>query len=66
MIAQSPIDVNLAKQLNILLREIGVPHEQIVIDRYSGALGYGFEFGTRPWSESGTRPSRATRTWPCP
>jgi acetyl-CoA decarbonylase/synthase complex subunit delta len=44
VIAQSPIDVNLAKQLNILLREIGVPHEQIVIDPYTGALGYGFEY----------------------
>lgn len=44
VIAQSPIDVNLAKQLNILLREIGVPHEQLVIDPYTGALGYGFEY----------------------
>ena len=44
VIAQSPIDVNLAKQLNILLREIGVPQEQIVIDPYTGALGYGFEY----------------------
>ncbi|NLX49885.1 MAG: acetyl-CoA decarbonylase/synthase complex subunit delta [Methanospirillum sp.] len=44
VIAQSPIDVNLAKQLNILLREIGVPHDQIVIDPYTGALGYGFEY----------------------
>jgi len=44
VIAQSPIDINLAKQLNILLREIGVPHNQIVIDPYTGALGYGFEY----------------------
>ncbi|HOT94755.1 MAG TPA: acetyl-CoA decarbonylase/synthase complex subunit delta [Methanoregulaceae archaeon] len=44
VIAQSPIDVNLAKQLNILLREIGVPPDQIVIDPYTGALGYGFEY----------------------
>jgi acetyl-CoA decarbonylase/synthase complex subunit delta len=44
VIAQSPIDVNLAKQLNILLREIGLPHERIVIDPYTGALGYGFEY----------------------
>jgi acetyl-CoA decarbonylase/synthase complex subunit delta len=42
--AQSPIDINLAKQLNILLREIGVPHDRIVIDPYTGALGYGFEY----------------------
>ena len=44
VIAQSPIDINLAKQLNILLREIGVPHDRIVIDPYIGALGYGFEY----------------------
>jgi acetyl-CoA decarbonylase/synthase complex subunit delta len=42
--AQSPIDINLAKQLNILLREIGVPHDRIVIDPYTGSLGYGFEY----------------------
>lgn len=43
MIAQSPIDINLAKQLNILLRETGIPRDRIVIDPYTGALGYGFE-----------------------
>jgi len=44
VIAQSPIDINLAKQLNILLRETGLPHDRIVIDPYTGALGYGFEY----------------------
>lgn len=44
IIAQSPIDINLAKQLNILLKEIGVPKDHIVIDPYTGALGYGFEY----------------------
>jgi acetyl-CoA decarbonylase/synthase complex subunit delta len=44
VIAQSPIDINLAKQLNILLREIGLPHDRVVIDPYTGALGYGFEY----------------------
>ena len=44
VIAQSPIDVNLAKQLNILLKEIGVSRDHIVIDPYTGALGYGFEY----------------------
>ena len=44
VIAQSPIDINLAKQLNILLREIGVSRDHIVIDPYTGALGYGFEY----------------------
>jgi len=44
LIAQSPIDVNLAKQLNILLKEIDVPRDHIIIDPYTGALGYGFEY----------------------
>jgi acetyl-CoA decarbonylase/synthase complex subunit delta len=44
LIAQSPIDINLAKQLNILLREIGVSRDHIVIDPYTGTLGYGFEY----------------------
>jgi acetyl-CoA decarbonylase/synthase complex subunit delta len=44
VIAQSPIDVNLAKQLNILLKEIGVQRDHIIIDPYTGALGYGFEY----------------------
>ncbi|MCX6688648.1 MAG: acetyl-CoA decarbonylase/synthase complex subunit delta [Methanoregula sp.] len=44
VIAQSPIDINLAKQLNILLREIGVARDHIIIDPYTGALGYGFEY----------------------
>jgi acetyl-CoA decarbonylase/synthase complex subunit delta len=44
VIAQSPIDVNLAKQLNILLKEIGLFRDHIVIDPYTGSLGYGFEY----------------------
>lgn len=44
VVAQSPIDINLAKQLNILLREIGVQRDHIVIDPYTGTLGYGFEY----------------------
>lgn len=44
VVAQSPIDINLAKQLNILLREIGVNPDHIMIDPYTGTLGYGFEY----------------------
>jgi acetyl-CoA decarbonylase/synthase, CODH/ACS complex subunit delta len=44
VVAQSPIDINLAKQLNILLREIGVTEDHIMIDPYTGTLGYGFEY----------------------
>jgi acetyl-CoA decarbonylase/synthase, CODH/ACS complex subunit delta len=42
--ASTPIDVNLAKQLNILLGNLGVPDEKIMIDPTTGALGYGLEY----------------------
>lgn len=42
--AQSPIDVNIAKQLNILLANMSVKPETIVIDPMTGALGYGLEY----------------------
>lgn len=42
--AQSPIDVNLAKQLNILLGNLGVPMESIIVDPTTGGLGYGIEY----------------------
>ncbi|MGQ9859226.1 MAG: acetyl-CoA decarbonylase/synthase complex subunit delta [Thermodesulfobacteriota bacterium] len=44
VIASSPIDVNLAKQLNILLGNLGVPKERIIIDPTTGGLGYGLEY----------------------
>ena len=43
-IASSPIDINLAKQLNILLGNLGVPDGQIVVDPTTGGLGYGIEY----------------------
>ncbi len=42
--AQSPIDINIAKQVNILISEMGFPPERIVIDPNTGALGYGIEY----------------------
>ncbi len=44
LVAQSPIDVNLAKQLNILLTEMNFPREKIMMDPLTGALGYGLEY----------------------
>jgi acetyl-CoA decarbonylase/synthase complex subunit delta len=44
IIASTPIDVNLAKQLNILLENMGVPLDKIIIDPSIGALGYGIEY----------------------
>ncbi len=44
LIAASPIDVNLAKQLNILLENLGVSLNTVLVDPSIGALGYGIEY----------------------
>jgi acetyl-CoA decarbonylase/synthase complex subunit delta len=44
IIAESPIDVNIAKQLNILLTDLGMPLDRIVINPTIGPLGYGLEY----------------------
>jgi acetyl-CoA decarbonylase/synthase complex subunit delta len=43
--ARTAMDVNLAKQLNILITDMGLPADQIIMDPTTGALGYGFEYG---------------------
>jgi len=43
--ARTAMDVNLAKQLNILITDMGLPAERIVMDPTTGALGYGIEYG---------------------
>jgi acetyl-CoA decarbonylase/synthase complex subunit delta len=42
--ASSPIDINLAKQLNILLGNLGVTDSQIVLDPTVSSIGYGIEY----------------------
>ena len=44
IIAESPIDINIAKQLNILISDMGLALERIVINPTIGALGYGLEY----------------------
>jgi len=44
IVAASPIDVNLAKQLNILLQNLGVSLDSVLMDPSVGALGYGIEY----------------------
>jgi len=45
VIARTPMDVNLAKQLNILINDMGFPMDRILMDPTTGALGYGIEYG---------------------
>ncbi|NNF98973.1 MAG: acetyl-CoA decarbonylase/synthase complex subunit delta [Desulfobacteraceae bacterium] len=44
VISSSPIDVNLAKQVNILLENLGVSMDKVIIDPTTGGLGYGMEY----------------------
>jgi len=44
VVAQSPIDVNIAKQLNIQLTDMAFPADKIVMDPLSSAVGYGLEY----------------------
>jgi acetyl-CoA decarbonylase/synthase complex subunit delta len=44
VISSSPIDINLAKQVNILLENLGVPLERMIVDPTTGGLGYGMEY----------------------
>jgi acetyl-CoA decarbonylase/synthase complex subunit delta len=44
LIALNPLDVNIAKQLNILLTQLGLSPHRIVMDPSSSGLGYGIEY----------------------
>ncbi|UCD98636.1 MAG: acetyl-CoA decarbonylase/synthase complex subunit delta [Chloroflexota bacterium] len=43
--ARTPMDVNLAKQLNILISDMDFPMDRVLMDPTTGALGYGIEYG---------------------
>lgn len=45
IIARSPLDINICKQLNILITEMNMPEDRIVIDPMIAGLGYGIEYG---------------------
>ena len=42
--AESAVDINLAKQLNVLMTQLGVAPNSIVMNLGSAAAGYGFEY----------------------
>ncbi len=43
--SRTPMDVNLSKQLIILIHDMGMPLDRIMMDPSTGALGYGIEYG---------------------
>jgi acetyl-CoA decarbonylase/synthase complex subunit delta len=44
VVASTPIDINLAKQLNILLGNLGVSDDMVVMDPTVSGIGYGLEY----------------------
>ena len=42
--AESAVDINLAKQLNVLISQLGVSEGNVVMNVGSAAAGYGFEY----------------------
>ncbi len=45
LVIRTPIDINLAKEMNILTSDAGLPLDKIIIDTDIGGLGYGLEYG---------------------
>jgi len=43
--SRTPMDVNLSKQLAILISDMGLPLERILMDPTTAGLGYGLEYG---------------------
>jgi acetyl-CoA decarbonylase/synthase complex subunit delta len=43
-IGKTPIEINLAKQLNVLISDLGLSPDSILMDPTTGALGYGVEY----------------------
>jgi len=44
LISEAPLDINIAKQVNILVSDMGFPLERLVMFQTTGALGYGMEY----------------------
>lgn len=42
--AESAVDVNLAKQLNVLMNQMGVGAQSVIMNTGAAAAGYGFEY----------------------
>lgn len=45
LVIRTPIDINLAKEMNILTTDMGLDSNKILIDTDMGGLGYGLEYG---------------------
>lgn len=45
VVLKTPIDINLAKELNILSMDMGLNRDKIIMNTDIGGLGYGYEYG---------------------
>jgi len=66
IIAESPIDINIAKQLNILISDMGFGLERIVMDPTIGALGYGLEYAYSIMERARLAALSGDKTLACP
>ena len=66
IIAESPIDINIAKQLNVLISDMGLTLERIVMDPTIGALGYGLEYAYSIMERSRLAGLSGDKTLACP
>jgi acetyl-CoA decarbonylase/synthase complex subunit delta len=44
LIAEAPVDINIGKQVNILLQDTGFDLNDVVMGQVTAALGYGFDY----------------------
>jgi len=44
LVVQAPLDINIAKQVNILVSDMGFPLDRLVMFQTTGSLGYGMEY----------------------
>jgi len=44
LVAEAPVDINIAKQINILLDDVGFELDNVVMCQSTAALGYGFDY----------------------
>ncbi len=44
IVAEAPVDINIGKQVNILLQDAGLDLKEVVMFQTTAALGYGFDY----------------------
>jgi acetyl-CoA decarbonylase/synthase, CODH/ACS complex subunit delta len=44
LVAEAPLDINIAKQVNIFVSDMGFPLDRLLMYQTTGALGYGLEY----------------------